>query len=73
MKINITCINALGTFQGIFEQEELTRDEAQNVIDTLMKNINKFQHFAIRSDDGGEFVFTESIMKNSIFKFMIVE
>lgn len=73
MKINITCINALGTFQGTFEQEELTHQEAQNTIDALMKNINNLKHLAVRCDDGGEFVFTESIVKSSVFKFLIME
>lgn len=72
MKIKITCIHALGTFSGILESEDMSQGEAQQYCDKLAASINKIQHLAVRDGDGGEFVFSESIVKNSVFKFLIV-
>jgi len=74
MKINITLFNALGTFSGNFEHDgELDRQEAQKLIDTLVKSVNKMTYICVRADDGGEFVFNEEIIRGSVIKFKIVE
>jgi hypothetical protein len=73
MKINITLLNALGTFSGIIEQGELSKQEAQEQIDIFVKGVNKLTYFCVRADDGGEFVFNEEIIRGSVIKFKIVE
>lgn len=73
MKINITFINPLGTFSGILEQDELSKTEAQETVNMLIKNVGKITHLGVRADDGSEIVLNEQQIRNSVIKFKIVE
>ena len=76
-RVEVTVIHALGQFRGYiqgFEGSDRSFEAVKEIKDSLENTVNRFTQLTIvEANDVTSISFPEEILKNSVFRFRVVE
>lgn len=75
IKIRVKIIHPLGAFEGFLHiiDENITKEEANEVVDVLIKNINSITYLVLVDSDDNQIVFNKNILSSAIIAYSILE
>lgn len=75
IKIRVKIIHPLGHFEGFLQttDENITKDEANEVVTGLIENVNSITYLALVDSDGSQTVFTKNILSSAIITYSVLE